>query len=126
MPRIRFTATPKLPRDLKHLGYEKGMEVDLPDDQVNRWLRRGVADVIADAKPAGRTKSSKAAELLGVKGAPEVVAVRGKDVPMTDVIAAAFKRSTLTVEAWNALTEADRERKLVDEVEELNKAAPAA
>jgi len=47
MPRIRFTADPKLPRDLAHLGYVKGMEVDLSEDQAARWLRRGVAEVIA-------------------------------------------------------------------------------
>lgn len=52
MPRIRFTHEPKLPRDLAHLGYCKDMEVDLSDDQADRWLRRGVAVVVLDAKPA--------------------------------------------------------------------------
>ncbi len=37
MPRIRFTATPKLAHDLAHLGYEMGQEHDLPEDQANRW-----------------------------------------------------------------------------------------
>jgi hypothetical protein len=56
MPRIRFTADPKLPRDLAHLEYRKDQEVDLPDDQADRWLRRGVAVVIPDEpeKPAQR------------------------------------------------------------------------
>lgn len=49
MPRIRFTADPKLPRDLADLGYRNGVEVDLSDDQANRWLRRGVAVVMPDA-----------------------------------------------------------------------------
>ena len=44
--RIRFTSTPKLPRDLAHLGYAAGVEVDLSDDQAARWLRRGVAEVV--------------------------------------------------------------------------------
>lgn len=52
MPRIRFTVDPKLPRDLAHLDYKKGQEVDLPDDQANRWLRRGVAVVVAEAPAA--------------------------------------------------------------------------
>lgn len=52
MPRIRFTHEPKLPRDLAHLGYCKDMEVDLSDDHADRWLRRGVAVIVPDAKPA--------------------------------------------------------------------------
>ena len=48
MPRIRFTADPKLPRDIAHLGYEKGQEVDLSTDQAERWLRRGVAVAVQD------------------------------------------------------------------------------
>lgn len=51
MPRIRFTGTPKLPRDMAHLGYVLGTEVDLTDDQANRWLRRGVAEIIPDRQP---------------------------------------------------------------------------
>lgn len=52
MTRIRFTADPKLPDDLAHLGYRRGTEIDLSDDQANRWLRRGVAEVIAEAPKA--------------------------------------------------------------------------
>lgn len=48
MPRIRFTADPKLPRDLAHLGYRKDTEADLSQDQADRWLRRGVAEIVAD------------------------------------------------------------------------------
>lgn len=46
MPLVRFTVTPKLPRDLKYLGYEAGTEVDMTNDQANRWLRRGVAEIV--------------------------------------------------------------------------------
>jgi hypothetical protein len=46
MPRIRFTTDPKLPRDLAHLGYVTGTEIDLSEDQAGRWLRRGVAEVV--------------------------------------------------------------------------------
>lgn len=52
MPRVLFTADPKLPSDIAHLGYRKGMEVDLSEDAANRWLRRGVATIIASASPA--------------------------------------------------------------------------
>ena len=65
MPRIRFTADPKLPRDLKHLGYRKDTEVDLSQDQADRWLRRGVAVVIPDApvqRPAPRQAASPVVE----------------------------------------------------------------
>ena len=48
MPRIRFTADPKLPRDIAHLEYRKDIEVDVSLDEANRWLRRGVAEMIAD------------------------------------------------------------------------------
>lgn len=60
MPRIRFTADPKLPRDLAHLGYVKGMEVDLSEDQAGRWLRRGVADVVpaVESEPAAATQKA--------------------------------------------------------------------
>jgi len=43
MPRIRFTANPKLPRDMLHLGYKVGTEVELTVDQCERWIRRKVA-----------------------------------------------------------------------------------
>lgn len=58
MPRIRFTATPKLPRDMAHLGYHEGTEVDLSEDQANRWLRRGVATVIEPEPQRGRFTAS--------------------------------------------------------------------
>jgi hypothetical protein len=54
--RIIFISDPKLPNDLKHLGYKSGMEVDLPNDKAERWLRRGVAQIVAKggapARPA--------------------------------------------------------------------------
>lgn len=49
MPRIKFIADPKLPRDLAHLGYCKGHEVDLSANQAERWVRRGVAVYLPDA-----------------------------------------------------------------------------
>lgn len=59
MPRIRFTANPKLPRDLAHLDYRQGTEVDLPSDQADRWLRRGVAEIVPDAKPEPEPAASE-------------------------------------------------------------------
>lgn len=49
MPRIRFLSTPKIPRDLAPLDYKEGDEVDLPQDQADRWLVRGIAVVVPDA-----------------------------------------------------------------------------
>lgn len=49
MPRILFTSQPKLPRDMQHLGYRQGMEVDVTEDQANRWLRRGCAEIVVAA-----------------------------------------------------------------------------
>lgn len=43
MPKIIFTATPELPRDIKHLGYKQGDVVMLSPDGCERWIRRGVA-----------------------------------------------------------------------------------
>lgn len=49
MPRIRFTADPKLPRDWADRPYRKDTEHDVSQDEANRWLRRGVAVVVPDA-----------------------------------------------------------------------------
>lgn len=65
MPRIRFTADPKLPRDLVHLGYRKDAEVDLPDDAANRWLRRGVAVVVPQAADTVAAETVAGADTVG-------------------------------------------------------------
>lgn len=49
--RIRFTVTPKLPRDLAHLAYTVGTEVDVRDDEADKWLNRGVAEIIPAEQP---------------------------------------------------------------------------
>lgn len=59
MPRITFTATPKLPRDMAHLAYKQGDVVDLPTDGCERWIRRGVAVYSA---PAGLAPAVVATE----------------------------------------------------------------
>lgn len=51
MPVVLFTSTPKLPRDLAHLPYVAGYRKDMTEDEANRWLRRGVARVIAADPP---------------------------------------------------------------------------
>lgn len=43
MPHIEFTSDPKLPADMKHLGFKKGDVVELTEDQCNRWIRRNCA-----------------------------------------------------------------------------------
>lgn len=63
MPKIRFTADPKLPRDLEYLGFKKGDIVELPVDQCNRWIRRNVAEIFTGkmSKPEKMPKPEKAA-----------------------------------------------------------------
>lgn len=73
--RIRFTSTPKLPRDLAHLGYAAGVEVDLSDDQAARWLRRGVAEVV----PA--VSVPEPVEVVATESPVEVTAVEMPDPP---------------------------------------------
>ena len=43
MPHIRFTETPVLPADIRHLNYQKGDVVELPQASCDRWIRRNVA-----------------------------------------------------------------------------------
>ena len=40
----------------------------------------------------------------------------GKTVPLGDVVRAAFAKSGLSAESWNALSEADRDEKLAAEI----------
>lgn len=44
MPEIKFTATPELPFDIRHLNYKKGDVVELSESGCYRWIRRGVAE----------------------------------------------------------------------------------
>lgn len=46
MPRVLFTATPKLPRDIAHLPYVAGYSCDMTEDQAQRWVRRNVARIV--------------------------------------------------------------------------------
>lgn len=64
MPRIRFTADPKLPRDMAHLGYQKGAEVDLSPDLCGRWIRRGVAVYVPEPKADAVSPLLDAAETV--------------------------------------------------------------
>lgn len=52
MPLVIFTATPKLPRDWAHLPYVAGYKTEMTADQAERWLRRGVARIVAEPQPA--------------------------------------------------------------------------
>lgn len=51
MPRVRFTTSPKLPRDWADKPYREGWEGEMSEDEAARWVRRGVAVVLADAEP---------------------------------------------------------------------------
>jgi hypothetical protein len=52
MPKIVFTATPKLPADWQHLPFVKGYVADLSRDQCDRWINRGVARYLPDPASA--------------------------------------------------------------------------
>lgn len=72
MPRIRFTADPKLPNDLKHLGYTMGQEVDLSTDLCERWIRRNVAEYV-DGPSRGKSAEATGRNSRGRKPEPRKV-----------------------------------------------------
>lgn len=87
MPHIEFVAAPRLPRDLLHLDYQRGMVVELPPDQCERWIRRGVAVYVGApvATPAPPPALEPALEPRGVaiddeRGESESVGAAGSGV----------------------------------------------
>lgn len=70
MPRIRFTADPKLPRDWADKPYRKDYEADMSDDEADRWLRRGVAVIVPD-QPAEAQPIEAATSLSGPVEIPD-------------------------------------------------------
>lgn len=52
MPRVRFTAEPKLPADWAAKPYRQGWEGEMSEDEAGRWVRRGVAEILPVAEPA--------------------------------------------------------------------------
>lgn len=54
MPLVRFTSDPKLPRDFAHKGYKKGQQIDMTQDEADRWLRRGVAEIVRSPSRADK------------------------------------------------------------------------
>lgn len=93
MPLIRFTAAPKLPRDLTHLGYTQGTEVELTDDQAARWLRRGVAEVVSDDEIEARRRAAEKVgrDAAAKRAADEKAAADAKAKADADAKAAADK-----------------------------------
>ena len=47
MPKVKFVQEPKVPRDFAHKGYKKGWEGEMSLDEANRWLRRGVVEIVS-------------------------------------------------------------------------------
>jgi hypothetical protein len=72
MPRIQFTADPKLPADMRHLGFKKGMTVELSEDHCERWIRRNCATYVTAAKPV---QSAPAEPVAPAEDAPIVAPV---------------------------------------------------
>jgi len=67
MPKIIFTATPELPRDIAYLAYKKGDVVMLGLDSCRRWIQRGVAkfydEPVPEAAPVADEPVIEAAEV---------------------------------------------------------------
>ena len=61
MPTVRFTAPPKLPRDWADKPYRDGWEGEMPQDEAERWVRRGVAMIVTPAMKAAETRAARAA-----------------------------------------------------------------
>lgn len=55
MRKIRFTCTPKLPDDYKHLGYVEGTEITDRDGWCAKWVNRGFAVYIEEADTGKET-----------------------------------------------------------------------
>lgn len=97
---------------IKHGGekHMPGAEVEMDTKVAKALLASGD---LAEGK-------AQAPELKGSTILPEQVELKGnKKVPVANVVKAAFKKSGLSAEEWNALDEADREAKLAAAVEEM-------
>ena len=60
MPLVRFTDHPRLPFDWqdKAKSWFKGAEVEMTEDQAQRWIRRGCAEIITPAAAVALAKAS--------------------------------------------------------------------
>lgn len=50
MPQVRFIQEPKLPVDFKYKGYTKDKMYEMTQDEADRWVRRGVAEIVSENK----------------------------------------------------------------------------
>lgn len=64
MPRIHFTSSPKIPRDkVNEWGdYKIGSVHNISDNEAERWLRRGVAEIVSPRRAAVINKEEEQAE----------------------------------------------------------------
>ena len=89
---------PKTSPGGRSTGKPKGQAAQQPEDQ---------ADASADT-------------LIGTNILPALIEIApGKEIPLGDVVAKAHAKSGLSLEAWNALPEADRDALLTAMVDEL-------
>ena len=60
MPLVRFTDHPRLPFDWqdKAKSWFKAAEVEMTEDQAQRWIRRGCAEIITPAAAVALAKAS--------------------------------------------------------------------
>ena len=88
MPQIRFTSNPKIPTDMaeKWAGYVKDSVHEVSSSEVDRWLRRGVAEVFVPPAVVSRAHEPKPeVKPEVVSKVEEIVKVEEKDVPATPV-----------------------------------------
>ncbi len=57
--------------------------------------------------------------LLGADGFPSLIEVRGKNIPLGDAIAVAFKAAGITHDEWNDLEDADRSAAISSAIETM-------
>lgn len=100
-----------------NLTFEKDQVRAVPADIAKKFLKHGDCFERADAPETTETTTKKVADpampiLLGSNVHESLIAIKGNDVPLGDVVAFAFMVSELTAEEWNALEQDDRNARL--------------
>jgi hypothetical protein len=52
MPLVRFTSSPKLPRDWANKPYVLGYECEMSQDEADRWVRRNCILILPSPSPS--------------------------------------------------------------------------
>lgn len=137
------------PDGMAVIEYKAGEEVDLVPALAEvavkeKWVKpvpktktKAELDAEAAAKQLAEeqakqlaSQEAEAAALRGLYGSsvqPSIIVLaNGSEIQLGELVSAAFEASGLTGVAWNDLPEADREQRLVDQLQILNQPAPMA